>query len=238
MDHTEALRLQAAEKYLLNEFTPPQREEYEEHYFDCYQCAEDVKATASFLEGLRQLIREGALEARTVPETVPARADVAAPATRGFFAWLKPAFAIPVFAALLLFIGYQNSVTIPHLTASSQSAQIVSPPFHLPGSVRGGNAEGEASPALQTRSGESFVLDFDFTPLRSSSAYQWQLLHAAGHPVRQGRMAGDKTNHSVDLLIHGGVETAGKYNLVFFGTDASGQTSEVQRFVFLVEFTK
>ena len=29
MNHGEAVRLQAAEKYLLNEFTPSQREEYE-----------------------------------------------------------------------------------------------------------------------------------------------------------------------------------------------------------------
>jgi len=35
MDHTEALRLQAAEKYALKELSPSLMEEYEEHFFDC-----------------------------------------------------------------------------------------------------------------------------------------------------------------------------------------------------------
>jgi hypothetical protein len=35
MDHLEAKRIQAAEKYVLGELTPALRDEYEEHYFDC-----------------------------------------------------------------------------------------------------------------------------------------------------------------------------------------------------------
>lgn len=252
MDHTEAVRLQAVEKYLLNEFTPPQREEYEEHYFDCFECAEDLKATASFMEGVRQMIREGALEpqmaaaqARSfVPaagagSAAPAQALATAVGNRGFFAWLKPAFAVPVFAALVLLIGYQNTVTIPRLNSLGQSGQVVSAPFHLTGSVRGGSEEGAAAPKLQVHSGESFILEFDFTPMRTFGAYRWQLQDPRGRIVRQGTLAGDKTNQTINLLVNGGVESAGKYNLVFFGADANGQAaagSEVQRLPFTIAF--
>ena len=255
MDHTEAVRLQAVEKYLLNEFTPPQREEYEEHYFDCFECAEDLKATASFMEGVRQLIREGVLEpqmaaaqARSfVPaagagSAAPAQALANAAGNRGFFAWLKPAFAVPVFAALVLLIGYQNTVTIPRLktSSSSESPEIVSSSLHLAGSVRGGTEGGEAPPKLQVRPGEGFLLDFDFTPSRSSTAYRWQLLDPAGRALKEGTLGSDMTNQAVHLPVISGVQRPGKYNLVFYAAaDNAAQTesgNEVQRFTFTVEF--
>ena len=50
MDHNESIRLQAAVKYVLGELSPAQREEYEEHYFDCAECAVDIKALATFAD--------------------------------------------------------------------------------------------------------------------------------------------------------------------------------------------
>jgi len=50
MDHNEALRLHAVEKYALGELPPSLRNEFEEHYFECEECAEDVKAAAEFVE--------------------------------------------------------------------------------------------------------------------------------------------------------------------------------------------
>ena len=54
MDHNEAVRLQAAEKYLLGELPKEQHAAYEEHYFDCHACAEELKATVAFLESARK----------------------------------------------------------------------------------------------------------------------------------------------------------------------------------------
>ena len=47
MDHSEAVRLMATERYLLNEFTPAQKEEFEEHFFGCQECALDVRMGAA-----------------------------------------------------------------------------------------------------------------------------------------------------------------------------------------------
>jgi hypothetical protein len=241
MDHNEAVRLQAAEKYLLGELPKEQHAEYEEHYFECSACAEEIKTTAAFMESARQVVRER----QEVAEVVGAKTVAPAPASSGgWFAWLRPAFAVPVFAVLLLFIGYQNGVTIPHLknSASSQTGQIISSSFQLLGSVRGGNDSEENTNRVAVKRGESFLLKFDFTPTGTFSEYGWQLRDQAGRAVQQGLIGGDKKYQTVLLPVIGGVESAGKYNLVFFGdADGNGPTanrSEAQRITFTVEFLR
>jgi hypothetical protein len=227
MDHDEAVRLQAAEKYLLGQLPKEQHAAYEEHYFDCSVCAEEIKATAAFMESARQVVREQVLQ------TVDAKKVTSAtPSIGGWFDWLKPAFAIPVMAALLLFIGYQNSVTIPRLKGSS-SAPIISSSFQILGSVRGGSEGSDAGNKVRVKQGESFLLKFDFTPTGTSGEYNWRLLDPSGRAVRYGALSGDKKYQTVSLPVVGGVQNAGKYSLVFAG-DANG--NEAQRLTFTVEF--
>ncbi|PYU53470.1 MAG: hypothetical protein DMG48_01380 [Acidobacteria bacterium] len=47
MDHNEALRLHAVEKYVLGELPPSLRDEFEQHFFECQECALDVRAAAA-----------------------------------------------------------------------------------------------------------------------------------------------------------------------------------------------
>lgn len=63
MDHTEAIRLQAVEKYVLGELPEAQRDEYEEHYFDCAECALDLMAAATFVDTAREVFRQQTKEA-------------------------------------------------------------------------------------------------------------------------------------------------------------------------------
>src|SRR5260370_8539228 len=104
MDHNEAIRLQAAVKYVLGELSPVQREEYEEHYFDCAVCALDLKAAAAFVDASREVFK--ADKARAAERE-------AAPVRGGWFGWLRPIVAGPAFAALLLVVPYPKVVTIP-----------------------------------------------------------------------------------------------------------------------------
>ena len=50
MDHREAIESQAVERYLLKEFSASERDEFEEHYFGCGECASDLRSTSAFLE--------------------------------------------------------------------------------------------------------------------------------------------------------------------------------------------
>src|SRR5262249_1472143 len=107
MDHNDAVRLQASERYLLNELEADQVDQFEEHLFDCTECALDVRATAMFLEQTKNVLSR--------PMLVPAQSKTAPVATKGWLAWLRPSFALPVMALLLAVLGYQNLVTYPHL---------------------------------------------------------------------------------------------------------------------------
>ena len=51
MDHQDAVRRGAIEKYLLNEISQAERDEFETHFFDCQECAEEMRTTAAFLAG-------------------------------------------------------------------------------------------------------------------------------------------------------------------------------------------
>src|SRR5216684_5929858 len=117
MDHNQALQLQAAVKYVLGELSQVQRDEYEEHYFDCAECAVDIKALATFADTTREVLRQ---------ERANQFAGELAPARAGWLRWLQPVVAVPAFAALLLIIAYQNTVTIPQARegASVGAAQI------------------------------------------------------------------------------------------------------------------
>jgi hypothetical protein len=240
MEHDDAVRLHAAEKYLIGELSSAERDEYEEHYFDCAACAEELKTTVAFMQSAKEVAREGALR----PAEGARHATVAEARRGGFFAWLaRPAFAAPAFAALLLLavVSYQNSVTIPGLKKGvATESQIVASSLHLMGSVRGGSEDGSSAPKLQVRAGEGFILNFDFTPSREANAYRWQLRDESDDVVRQGSVGGDRTNREVSLPVLGGVQRAGKYNLVFFASPADGNVNvnanEVQRLAFTVEF--
>src|SRR5260370_41264979 len=133
MDHNEAIRLQAAVKYVLGELSQVQREEYEEHYFDCAECAVDIKALATFADNTREVLRQEKAD-QLAKELVPARG--------GWLRWLQPVAAVPAFAALLLIIAYQNTVTIPVLKKAPSRAvtEVYGQSFLLqPSDTRRGN---------------------------------------------------------------------------------------------------
>lgn len=99
MDHNEAIRAMAAEKYLLDELTPESREQFEEHFFVCDECAVDLRAGKAFVEHSKAVLGEAPAVQRVI---VPSQKKAA------WLAWFRPAFAVPVLTTLLLVIGYQN----------------------------------------------------------------------------------------------------------------------------------
>src|SRR5580698_2035327 len=150
IDHGQARQEMLAEKYLLNELPPDVREAFEEHFFDCLECAFDIRAGAAFVDEAK--IQLPGLTAGSLPHGSGAGTGLRDGKQNGRFSllgWWKPLFASPVFAApvfatLLLVVGYQNLVTYPALrTAATEPRLLPSVALHM--SRRGGNAVVEAS---------------------------------------------------------------------------------------------
>jgi hypothetical protein len=58
MDHEHAVQLKAAERYFLGELTGEDRDAFEEHFFTCQECAQDVRDLAAFSANARAIFRE------------------------------------------------------------------------------------------------------------------------------------------------------------------------------------
>ncbi|HKD51954.1 MAG TPA: hypothetical protein VKB90_14190 [Candidatus Acidoferrum sp.] len=229
MDHKQAVELQLAVKYVLGELPPVQRDEYEDHYIDCPDCAKDVYAAAAFTDTAREVFRqEGRSEA---PEPVRERG--------GWFVWLRPAVAAPAFATLLLVVAYQNIVTIPRAKheAVQSAGQMLTSTF----SLQMANTRGGEEVKIRVHPNESFGLKFDFTPAKSFDSYICELRDESGRVLEQADLPGASANQEVEFAVRGGLVKPGKYNLVFTGAPGvSSQRTreEVLRLGFSVEFLR
>ena len=234
MDHAEAVRLNAAESYLSGELPEALRDQFEEHYFDCFECANDLKSLDTFRTASRMVFEDEVVR-RVPPERREAERV-------GWFSWLRPLVAVPAIAALVAIVVFQNAVTIPALKqrpTSAPAAEAYGSSFRLEGTTRG-----QSISTVSVRPNEGFALDFDFIPAQVFASYQGLLLDDADGSVLTFHLPGELANKEVHLAIPAGLLHAGKYSLVLSGVHdaegrlASGSTpggNEVQRLAFAVE---
>jgi Putative zinc-finger len=215
MDHDEALQKLATERYLLDELEPDVRDRFEEHLFDCQECALDVRAAAMFVEQTK-------VELAHVPVVNPVPARATAPA-RGPFAWLRPAFAVPVLALLLTVLAYQNLVTYPHLMAEANQPQ-VGPWASVVVGTRGSNPT-----AITTRVGEGFSLLINLPPDNTFASYTADLYNPAGKLEWSGPISTSSADDHRQIYIPGRNREAGTYSLVVRGVSAGGKSEEISR---------
>src|SRR5689334_17478811 len=96
MTHAEAENAGAVERYLLGQMGDAEADSFEQHFFECAVCADEVAAGAIMTEN-----------ARALPEPLPKPAAAAEPAAmrmRNAIVqwWRRPSFLAPAFAALAL----------------------------------------------------------------------------------------------------------------------------------------
>lgn len=164
MDHAEAARKLAAEQYLLGELSGPEREEFEEHFFDCPECVEALEMGAGFIENARAVFRED----RQLP---PGRQEV-----RWNWAFWKgwrlaPVAAMAGWAVACVFAGYQ------FFGSSSQSGPFVIAPAVSVKATR-------ASQALTFSRRQSIIaLTVPHEWEETYPAYQGEIERGADHKV-------------------------------------------------------
>ena len=226
MDHLEAKRLHAAEKYVLGELSADQSDAYEEHYFDCAECAEDVKATLTFVTAGREVFRE---------EPAPVAPKELAPLSR-WTSWFRPMIAIPAMAVLLLAIGYYSRTSKPQIGVITAPGQTIfsSPSFGL----RGGDRLENEKTVVQVHGNDSVQLHFDFVPsqVQNFSSYTGELQDSASRVPLQFDIPTDRVNKEVNLIVPSGLLRPGDYTLTVFGRDASSAAKiPVAKFSFAVQ---
>ena len=58
MEHEEAVSSLAAERYVAHELSPAEQLAFEEHFFDCPKCADEVRFEMTFAANVRAVLRE------------------------------------------------------------------------------------------------------------------------------------------------------------------------------------
>jgi hypothetical protein len=232
MDHSEAVQQMSAERYLLDELTLDAREAFEEHFFDCPECALDLRAGAAFVDGAKAQL-PGLSGARPAP--VPSRSLKIK--REWWLSWLQPAFAAPAFAMLLLVVGYQNLVTLPALRDSASQPRLL-PWAPLRGATRGAPLD------LAADRRHGVALPVDLPPQPSTDAYasysfdlydpQGKLAWTGAAPAAADDAGGAQR---LSLVIPGAMLRSGAYTVAVSGVAAHGERTEIDRYVFNLHLT-
>jgi hypothetical protein len=214
MDHGEALQQKATERYLLDELDPDVKDQFEEHLFDCQECALDLRAAAMFVEQSKVVLGES--------QVAPVRLPVPVAVKPGWLASLfRPALAVPVLAALLAVVGYQNLVTVPHLTAALSEPQI-GPYVAFYISTRG------ASKSTATIApGDSLGVMVTIPPDMSYSDYILELHNPAGQLKWSRKLPASSPDDTRSIFIPGAGLEQGTYVLTVNGVTATGQRTNL-----------
>src|SRR2546422_11345303 len=147
--------------------------------------------------------------------------------------WLRwmQAVAVPACAALLLLVGYQNIVSIPHwkgLAVHSaplavQAVQVAAPNGLPIFSLLGSNRRGGARPVFQAKAGESFALRVEITDTNPSapSGYLLRLDDGSGTARVLTTVSREEAKNTVFVEVPAGFP-AGNAHLVVLGVPQPG----------------
>jgi anti-sigma factor RsiW len=203
MQHEEAVETLASERYLLGEMNDAERDSFEEHYFSCATCADDVRAGAILRDGVRAGLAR------------------VAPAPR---VW-RPAVAIPWAAAatLAVIVGYQSMEKGP--AGSLALAPLALAPATLRASTRGQDV------AVRPGPGGAVTLALDLAGQSFAGALAYELREAEGGRIANGQNAAPTSGAPFMLVLPAGlVRTGGHYVLTVRDAGNVGLTPEEYRF--------
>ncbi len=236
MDHETVVRQKMTERYLLDELDSEIRDEFEEHYFDCKDCAADVQAGALFVEQSKM-----ELAADLKPAAVARPVGAPSPPSAGWLAGLhsifRPAIAAPVVLLLLAVIGYQNLVTYPNLQQARNTPQV------LPWTSVNVGTYGSEAPVVATTQGQGFLLFVRIPPEGTYRSYTAELRNPAGKsegsfaiPVTPEQKAAGQDQWPVQ--ISGANLAPGSYTLSVRGLTPAGDSKEVGQASFELQIQK
>jgi hypothetical protein len=162
MDHETAIRIQAAERYVLEEFSAEERAEFENHFFECPECADEVRSASILAANARQVLQEE-------------RADESSAWERGRH---RRRFWWPLLASAALNLALLAGFGLERLHSSVSQAAVEPQFYHtfgVPAASRG-NVK-----SIPVRAGTPFFgARFDLTPGQYFDSFEYQILDLTG----------------------------------------------------------
>lgn len=230
MDHLEAIRIGAAERYVLGELPPDLREQYEEHFFDCLECAQEVRAGAMFADGTRDILGHE-------KDYAPARIAPKEPSRSWWAPLFRPAILAPAMALLLLFAAYQNIVVIPGLSKALSESN--TPQTIQSFSLAAANSRAGGPFSINIPQSKPFTLFVDIPVDNGFTFYTCDLETDSGTLIVSSKVSPEQAKESVQMLIPSAHLSAGKYVLVVLGHGSTGEAgSQITRYPFTLDFIK
>ena len=213
MDHQQAIKIHAAERYLLEELSEEERESFEDHYFSCPECADEVKAAYIFADSAKAVM-----------------ADWPAPRAErkafNFFEWLRPVL-VPAMAVLLLGVTvYQSVLVIPRLERQLETA---TSPRALPSVVARAATRGEPA-VVELSPNDQFVqVILDINTTQPVSSYSSQVYDESGKLRFSIPAAVPSGGGSLNLLLPASELKPGRYTIKVGPSGSDDYSFVVQR---------
>jgi hypothetical protein len=219
MDHLDAEKMKAVERYMLGDLAVSEVEEFERHFFDCPQCSEELRALTIFQENARAVFVEQDLA--PIPASVPAP-ESAANWWRGLsplfycqWAMALGALIIGVFAGYLAFASHDGAQAVGEYPLYAQ-------------------ARGEQTVVSPAAGSKFYTLYFDKTWEGDYASYRAVVRDASGAEKLSVPVTPGAPGEAIHMLVPTHKFPAGNYVLVMFGATADKET-ELARFPYTLQ---
>jgi hypothetical protein len=221
MNHDDALRLSAAERYLQMDLDEDLRDQYEAHFFECTDCASDVRSGAVMLDQMKiELAKQPPTRLKVVNRREPKKL---------FF--LRPAWAAAI-AAMLLLIVYQNLVEVPHL--KTELASLNSPEVLPTVLLVDGVSRADKLPSAEVKPGRPVLLTVDIPTGDRYSSYEVSLLDPAAKQAWTLPITAQQAKDTLSIEMPAKQLQAGTYTLLIEGLAPGAKPIAVERQLFQI----
>jgi hypothetical protein len=192
--------------------TELERHAFEEHFFDCAECAADVRAGALMRDGAKAglLAESGARETSKVMRFEPKATRVP---------WYR-SVVLPWAAAatLAMFTGYQTLRVVPSLRQREATSEALTP-VTLRAATRGAETRVSMPPDVR-----AVTLALDVPNVAATDEIRYEIRDSTDKSVVNGRAAAPTSGSQLLLLIPIWTLTPGEHYILFVASATTNNT--------------
>jgi hypothetical protein len=230
MNHQDALREMAVERYLLGELSGESLNSFEKHLFECAECAMDVQLGATFIDNART---EFGSPQRIAAQPLKRR--------QGWMSWFTSPWILgPALAACLLILGIQTFVVQPRM--KGELAQAQTPAVLNPLVLANAGPRGDSIPEIVAPEHGSFAISLDVPATGDFSSYLCSLYTPDGSLVWQTTISPDQVRDSLLIGVPSDRVKEGINSFVIqglpAGSSSGGTLKDLAKYRFSVKFRK